>query len=43
MATGHTDMRRGMHGLALTVQQSLKRDPHICVGRDYVAASLSGA
>ena len=28
IATGHTDMRRGMHGLALTVQQALKRDPH---------------
>ena len=27
MATGHTDMRRGMHGLALQVQESLKRDP----------------
>src|SRR3982751_2971672 len=28
IATGHTDMRRGMHGLALQVQESLKRDPH---------------
>ncbi|WP_445819591.1 hypothetical protein [Bradyrhizobium sp. ISRA442] len=28
MATGHTDMRRGMRSLALTVQESLKRDPH---------------
>ncbi len=27
-ATGHTDMRRGMQSLALTVQESLKRDPH---------------
>jgi transposase len=25
IATGHTDMRRGMQGLALTVQESLKR------------------
>jgi transposase len=25
---GHTDMRKGMQGLALMVQQSLKRDPH---------------
>lgn len=24
IATGHTDMRRGMQGLALTVQESLK-------------------
>lgn len=28
IATGHTDMRRGMRRLALTVQESLKRDPH---------------
>jgi len=28
IASGHTDMRRGMHGLALQVQQSFKRDPH---------------
>ena len=28
IATGHTDMRRGMQGLALQVQESLKRDLH---------------
>lgn len=28
IATGHTDMRRGMHGLAMQVQQGLHRDPH---------------
>ena len=28
LATGHTDMRRGMHGLALQVQEALGRDPH---------------
>jgi transposase len=28
IATGHTDMRRGMQGLALQVQESLRRDPH---------------
>jgi len=28
LAVGRTDMRRGMHGLALQVQESLKRDPH---------------
>lgn len=28
IATGHTDMRRGMQSLALTVQESLKRNPH---------------
>ena len=28
IATGHTDMRRGMNGLALQVQEALKRDPH---------------
>ena len=29
IATGHTDMRRGMQGLALQVQEQLKRDPHV--------------
>ena len=28
IATGHTDMRKGMQGLALLVQEGLKRDPH---------------
>ena len=28
-AVGRTDMRRGMNGLALQVQQSLQRDPHV--------------
>ena len=28
IAMGHTDMRRGMQGLALQVQEQLKRDPH---------------
>ena len=28
IATGHTDMRRGMVGMALQVQDGLKRDPH---------------
>jgi transposase len=28
IATGVTDMRRGMNSLALQVQQGLKRDPH---------------
>jgi transposase len=28
LATGHTDMRRGMPGLALLVQEVLKRDPY---------------
>ena len=27
MATGHTDMRRGMNGLARLVQEGLGRDP----------------
>jgi len=29
LATGTTDMRRGMNGLALQVQEALRRDPHI--------------
>jgi len=28
LANGHTDMRRGMNGLSLLVQEGLKRDPH---------------
>jgi transposase len=28
IATGHTDMRKGMRCLALLVQEGLKRDPH---------------
>ena len=28
LAVGHTDMRRGMNGLALQVQEVLGRDPH---------------
>ena len=28
LAVGHSDMRRGMNGLALQVQQALGRDPH---------------
>ena len=38
LATGHTDMRRGMRTLALQVQEGLGRDPFLCVGRRYVAA-----
>ncbi len=40
IATGHTDMRRGMNSLALLVQESLRRDPH---GGDlYVFRGKSG-
>ena len=28
IATGHTDMRRGMNSLALLVQEAMRRDPH---------------
>jgi transposase len=28
LATGHTDMRKGFPGLALIVQETLKRNPH---------------
>jgi len=28
LEAGHTDMRRGMNGLALQVQEALGRDPH---------------
>jgi transposase len=40
IATGHTDMRRGMNSLALLVQEALKGDPH---GGDlYVFRGKSG-
>jgi len=38
LATGHADMRKGFHGLALLVQEKLKRDPHLALGREYSAA-----
>ena len=28
LASGHTDMRKGFDGLALLVQETLRRDPH---------------
>ena len=28
LASGHTDMRKGFDGLALLVQETLKRGPH---------------
>jgi transposase len=37
LAVGHTDMRRGMNGLALQVQEAMKRDPH--AGDLYVQGS----
>ena len=41
IATGHTDMRKGMHGLALQVQQGLKRDPN--AGDLYVFRGRTGS
>jgi transposase len=41
IAMGHTDMRKGMQGLALLVQQGLNLDPH---GGDlYVFRGRAGA
>jgi transposase len=39
LALGATDMRKSFDGLALLVQETLKHNPFICVGRHYVAAS----
>ena len=39
IATGHTDMRRGMQSLALTVQESLKRDPMLAISTSSGAAA----
>ncbi|TGV29744.1 IS66 family insertion sequence element accessory protein TnpB, partial [bacterium M00.F.Ca.ET.168.01.1.1] len=40
LAVGQTDMRRGMQGLALQVQETLGRDPH--AGDLYVFRGRSG-
>jgi transposase len=40
LATGHTDMRKGFDGLALLVQETLKRDPHC--GHLFVFRGRSG-
>jgi transposase len=42
LAAGVTDMRSGFNSLAAKVQTVLKRDPFICDGCQYVAASLLG-
>jgi transposase len=41
IATGHTDMRRGMRGLALQVQEGLGRDPF--AGDVYVFRGRNGS
>src|ERR1700712_1257969 len=41
IATGHTDMRRGMPGLALLVQEGLGRDPF--AGDVFVFRGRSGS
>jgi transposase len=41
LATGHTDMRRGMHGLALQVQEGPGRDPF--AGDIYIFRGRSGS
>jgi transposase len=43
LALGRTDMRKGFDSLAVLVQEVLKKDPFLCVGRDYVAARSRGA
>jgi len=40
IATGHTDMRRGMNSLALLVQEAFKHNPHD--GNLYVFRGKSG-
>jgi transposase len=41
IATGHTDMRRGMNSLALLVQEAFRRDAH--AGDLYVFRGRSGS
>ena len=40
IATGHTDMRKGMQGLSLLVQESLGRDPSPEMSSCSVAAAV---
>ena len=35
IATGVTDLRRGMNGLTLQVQEALKRDPHAGISTSF--------
>ena len=39
VATKPVDFRRGADSLAALAKEELQRDPFLCVGRDYVAAS----
>lgn len=41
LGTGHTNMRKGFGGLAVVVQETLKRDPHcgICSSSAGAAAT----
>jgi transposase len=41
LAAGHTDMRRGMNGLALQVQQALGRDPHAATSTSSAAVEVT--
>ena len=48
LVTGHTDMRKGFDGLALIVQDTLRRDPHsghlfVFRGRRGFGSSVFGA
>ena len=43
LAVGRTDMRRGMNGLALQVQEALRRDPHAGDLRRRYADAPAGA
>ena len=38
LACGVTDMRKGFDGLSVMAQDTLKENPFICGGTDYVAA-----
>jgi hypothetical protein len=37
VATRPVDFRKGTEGLAALVRETMKSDPFLCVGRDYVA------
>ncbi len=41
IATGHTDMRRGMNSLALQVEAAFRRDPHLATSTCSVARAAN--
>jgi transposase len=43
LASGHTDMRKGFDGLALLVQETLKRNPHNAICSSFAAGAAGSS